>query len=107
MQFLGRIGANVVSNVVHLGERECSLQRRHQKVLEEAPSPLVDEEMRARLGAAAVDAAKAIGYNSAGTVEFLADADKNFYFIEMNTRIQVRENGKPKSLGSIRLATTG
>ena len=76
-------------NVVHLGERECSLQRRHQKVLEEAPSPLVDAEMRERMGAAAVQAAKAIGYDTAGTVEFLADADKNFYFIEMNTRIQV------------------
>ena len=76
-------------NVVHLGERECSLQRRHQKVLEEAPSPLVDEEMRQRMGEAAVNAAKAIGYNTAGTVEFLADQDKNFYFIEMNTRIQV------------------
>jgi len=76
-------------NVVHLGERECSLQRRHQKVLEEAPSPFVDSEMRAKLGADAVAAAKAIGYNSAGTVEFLADKDRNFYFIEMNTRIQV------------------
>ena len=76
-------------NVVHFGERECSLQRRHQKVLEEAPSPLVDEEMRTSIGQAAVDAAKAIGYSSAGTVEFLADPDRNFYFIEMNTRIQV------------------
>ena len=76
-------------NVVHLGERECSLQRRHQKVLEEAPSPLVTPEMRAAIGKAAVDAAKAIGYSSAGTVEFLADEDRNFYFIEMNTRIQV------------------
>ena len=76
-------------NVVHLGERECSLQRRHQKVLEEAPSPLVDEDMRRRMGEAAVNAAKAIGYNTAGTVEFLADPDRNFYFIEMNTRIQV------------------
>jgi len=76
-------------NVVHLGERECSLQRRHQKVLEEAPSPLVDEEMRAALGKAAVDAAKAIDYSSAGTVEFLVDQDRKFYFIEMNTRIQV------------------
>ncbi len=76
-------------NVVHLGERECSLQRRHQKVLEEAPSPLVDPEMRAALAAAAVAAAKAINYSSAGTIEFLADANKKFYFIEMNTRIQV------------------
>lgn len=76
-------------NVVHLGERECSLQRRHQKVLEEAPSPLVDEGMRKALGDAAVAAAKAINYSSAGTVEFLADVDRNFYFIEMNTRIQV------------------
>ncbi len=76
-------------NVVHLGERECSLQRRHQKVLEEAPSPLVDDDMRRRMGEAAVAAAKAIGYNTAGTVEFLADNERNFYFIEMNTRIQV------------------
>ena len=76
-------------NVVHLGERECSLQRRHQKVLEESPSPLVTEEMRQAMGAAAVNAAKAIGYNTAGTVEFLADEHRNFFFIEMNTRIQV------------------
>ena len=76
-------------NVVHLGERECSLQRRHQKVLEEAPSPLVDDDMRRRMGEAAVAAAKAINYNTAGTVEFLADNERNFYFIEMNTRIQV------------------
>lgn len=76
-------------NVVHLGERECSLQRRHQKVLEEAPSPFVTEEMRQAMGEAAVNAAKAIGYNTAGTVEFLADENRNFFFIEMNTRIQV------------------
>jgi len=76
-------------NVVHLGERECSLQRRHQKVVEEGPSPLVTPEMRAALGKAAVDAAKAIGYSSAGTVEFLADKNRDFFFIEMNTRIQV------------------
>ena len=76
-------------NVVHFGERECSLQRRHQKVVEECPSPLVTPEMRATMGEAAVQAARAIGYSSAGTVEFLADAERNFYFIEMNTRIQV------------------
>ena len=76
-------------NIVHLGERECSLQRRHQKVLEEAPSPLVDPDMRQRMGEAAVAAARAIDYGTAGTVEFLADNERNFYFIEMNTRIQV------------------
>jgi acetyl-CoA carboxylase biotin carboxylase subunit len=75
--------------IVHLGERECSMQRRHQKVIEESPSPLVDPAMREQLGAAAVAAARSIGYSSAGTVEFLADRDRNFYFIEMNTRIQV------------------
>ena len=76
-------------NVVHLGERECSLQRRHQKVLEEAPSPYVDAALRAKLGAAAVAAAEAIGYSSAGTVEFLVDVNHDYFFIEMNTRIQV------------------
>lgn len=76
-------------NVVHLGERECSLQRRHQKVLEEAPSPYVDAALRAKLGEAAVAAARAIGYSSAGTVEFLVDVNHDYYFIEMNTRIQV------------------
>jgi acetyl-CoA carboxylase biotin carboxylase subunit len=76
-------------NVIHFGERECSLQRRHQKVLEEALSPLVDDAMRARMGKAAVEAAAAIDYPTAGTIEFLADNDRNFYFIEMNTRIQV------------------
>jgi len=76
-------------NVVHLGERECSLQRRHQKVLEEAPSPYVDPALRAKLGDAAVAAARAIGYSSVGTVEFLVDVNHDYYFIEMNTRIQV------------------
>ncbi|MEO5936150.1 MAG: acetyl-CoA carboxylase biotin carboxylase subunit [Terriglobales bacterium] len=76
-------------NVVHLGERECSLQRRHQKVVEEAPSPFVDDAMRTRMGETAVRVAKAAGYTNAGTVEFLVDAQKNFYFLEMNTRLQV------------------
>jgi len=75
--------------VIHLGERECSIQRRHQKVIEEAPSPLLDAETRARMGAQAVALAEAVDYRSAGTVEFIVDQNKNFYFIEMNTRIQV------------------
>jgi acetyl-CoA carboxylase biotin carboxylase subunit len=81
--------ADVHGNVVALGERECSLQRRHQKVVEEAPSPFVDEKLRERLSKAAVKLAKYINYRGAGTVEFLVDKNKNFYFIEMNTRIQV------------------
>ncbi|PKM78605.1 MAG: acetyl-CoA carboxylase biotin carboxylase subunit [Firmicutes bacterium HGW-Firmicutes-15] len=76
-------------NIIHLGERDCSLQRRHQKLLEESPSTLVDEELRAKMGAVAVKAARAANYSSAGTVEFLVDKNKNFYFIEMNTRVQV------------------
>ncbi|MGF1670410.1 MAG: acetyl-CoA carboxylase biotin carboxylase subunit [Balneolaceae bacterium] len=76
-------------NVIHLGERECSLQRRHQKVLEECPSPVVTPELREKMGQAAINAAKAINYEGAGTVEFLVDKDRNFYFMEMNTRIQV------------------
>jgi acetyl-CoA carboxylase biotin carboxylase subunit len=76
-------------NTVYLGERECSIQRRHQKVLEEAPSPIVNEEMRRRMGEVAVRVARTANYNNAGTVEFLVDQDKNFYFLEMNTRLQV------------------
>lgn len=84
-----QVFADSRGNVVHLGERECSIQRRHQKIMEESPSPLVDEGMRNRMGEDAVKAARAIGYVGAGTVEFLADDDKNYYFLEMNTRLQV------------------
>ncbi len=76
-------------NVIHLNERECSIQRRHQKVVEEAPSPFLDEKTRAAMGAQAVALAKAVGYDSAGTVEFIVDGNRNFYFLEMNTRLQV------------------
>ncbi|MBI4459424.1 MAG: acetyl-CoA carboxylase biotin carboxylase subunit [Acidobacteria bacterium] len=76
-------------NIVYLGERECSIQRRHQKVMEECPSPIVDADMRQRMGEAAVKAASAAGYYNAGTIEFLVDAQRNFYFLEMNTRLQV------------------
>ncbi|MEX2160521.1 MAG: acetyl-CoA carboxylase biotin carboxylase subunit [Anaerolineales bacterium] len=86
-----QIMADMDGNTVHLGERECSLQRRHQKLLEEAPSPFIDddEDFRQRMGAVAVKAAKAVNYLNAGTIEFLVDKDKNFYFLEMNTRLQV------------------
>src|ERR1043166_6545485 len=76
-------------HVIHLGERECPIQRRNQKVVEEAPSPLLDVETRRQMGEQAVQLAKAVGYDSAGTVEFVAGQDKSFYFLEMNTRLQV------------------
>jgi acetyl-CoA/propionyl-CoA carboxylase, biotin carboxylase, biotin carboxyl carrier protein len=83
--------ADGYGNVIHLGERECSLQRRHQKVIEEAPSPLLDEATRARIGAAACDTARSVDYTGAGTVEFIVSADRpdEFFFMEMNTRLQV------------------
>src|SRR3984957_16063096 len=81
--------ADEYGNTVYLGERECSIQRRHQKVLEEAPSPVVDPDMRRRMGEVAVRVARAALYSNAGTVEFLVDHEKNFYFLEMNTRLQV------------------
>jgi acetyl-CoA carboxylase biotin carboxylase subunit len=84
-----QILADEHGNIVHLGERDCSIQRRNQKLLEEAPSTFVDEKLRTTMGKVAVDAAAAAGYCSAGTIEFLVDKDKNFYFMEMNTRIQV------------------
>jgi len=84
-----QILADEHGNVIHLGERECTIQRRHQKLLEEAPSPVISPELRNQMGAVAVKACQEIGYSSAGTFEFLLDEDDSFYFMEMNTRIQV------------------
>ncbi len=84
-----QILADAYGNVIHLGERDCSLQRRHQKLVEEAPSPFMDEDLRQRMGAVAIKAAQAVEYLNAGTIEFLVDRHKNFYFLEMNTRLQV------------------
>jgi acetyl-CoA carboxylase biotin carboxylase subunit len=85
-------------NVIHLNERECSIQRRHQKLIEEAPSPIMTKELRAAMGEAAVRGAKAVNYAGAGTVEFLVDKHRNFFFMEMNTRIQVEHPVTEQSL---------
>ena len=84
-----QILADEHGNVIHLGERDCTVQRRNQKVIEETPSTAIDEKLRNKMGEAAIKAAKASGYTSCGTIEFLVDSDKKFYFMEMNTRIQV------------------
>ncbi len=84
-----QIMADEYGNVVHLGERDCTIQRNHQKIIEETPSSVVDEKLRNKMGASAIKATKAAGYTSLGTVEFLVDINKDFYFMEMNTRIQV------------------
>src|SRR5205085_5528856 len=84
-----QIAGDQYGNVCHLSERDCSIQRRHQKLVEESPSPFMTDELRESMGAAAIKAAQAINYESVGTVEFLVDKHRNFYFMEMNTRIQV------------------
>ena len=84
-----QIMADSFGNVIHLGERECSIQRRHQKLLEESPSIFLDDELREKMGSIAVKSAQAVDYVNAGTIEFLVDKDQNFYFLEMNTRLQV------------------
>ena len=84
-----QILADEHGNVIHLGERDCSIQRRNQKIIEETPSTAIDDKLRNKMGEVAVKAAKTAGYSNCGTIEFLVDSDKNFYFMEMNTRIQV------------------
>lgn len=89
---------DIYGNIIHLNERECSTQRRHQKLIEEAPSPVMTKEIRAKMGEAAVKGARAVGYYGPGTIEFLVDKDMNFYFMEMNTRIQVEHPVTEESL---------
>ena len=84
-----QVAGDKFGNATHLSERDCSIQRRHQKLVEECPSPFMDDELRDRMGEAALKACQAINYQSLGTIEFLVDKYKNFYFMEMNTRIQV------------------
>ncbi len=91
--------ADAHGNVIHLGERDCTIQRRHQKLIEETPSPAVDDELRARIGQIAVDAARAAGYRSAGTIEGLLAPDGSYYFMEMNTRIQVEHTVTEEATG--------
>ncbi|MCP3663518.1 MAG: acetyl/propionyl/methylcrotonyl-CoA carboxylase subunit alpha [Gammaproteobacteria bacterium] len=94
-----QVMADTQGNVIYLGERECSIQRRHQKVIEEAPSPFLDEKTRKEMGEQAVTLSKAVQYRSAGTVEFIVDANRNFYFLEMNTRLQVEHPVTEKITG--------
>ncbi len=86
-------------NIIHLNERECSIQRRHQKLIEEAPSPIVDEVLRQKMGEASISGARAVGYYGPGTIEYLVDENMNFYFMEMNTRIQVEHTVTEQALG--------
>src|SRR5207248_5137680 len=94
-----QIVADTHGHVIHLGERDCSIQRRNQKVIEETPSPIMTSGLRKKMGNAAVKLAKSIGYENVGTIEFLVDDDDHFYFMEMNTRIQVEHTITEESFG--------